>query len=107
MKNTLPGNFRINQERIDKISYDAIIYEREQHKNKLEWARAEFEKVKKELFEVFEKEHANNEVKRIENHMRKVEIRRIEKQEKKLPTNCSDETATGFILRKEGGGQGG
>ena len=93
LKNTLPGNLRTNQERIDKISNDAIVDEREQHKNKLNWARAEFDKAKNELFEVFEEEHAKKEVKRIENHMRKVKIRRKEKQEKKLPS-CSDKTAS-------------
>ena len=43
---------------------------------------------------MFEKEHAEKEVKRIENHMRKVKIRRMEKQKKKLPKNCSDDSAS-------------
>ena len=50
LKNTLPGNVRTNQARIEKVSNDAIIDEREQHQNKLNLARAEFDKAQKELF---------------------------------------------------------
>ena len=61
LKNSLPGNHQVNQERIDQTCKAAMSDEVNKHKNKLNWARAEFENYEKKLKDVFNEVDAKNE----------------------------------------------
>jgi hypothetical protein len=94
LKNTLPGNSRVNQNRIEKVCNDAIIDEKEQQKKKLKWACAEFEKSKEEIFNVFQEEKGKQEIKRVKNHMREIRIKKNSVQENKLPNDVVEFATT-------------
>ena len=53
IKTSLPGNQRINQERFDKVSIEAMGDEKIKHANKLNWAKAELDRLFVELSNVF------------------------------------------------------
>ena len=92
LKNSLPGNNQVNQDRIDKICKDAMKDEVNKHINKLNWARAEFESSEKKLKDVFDEVDADKEAKRVKKHIEKVKKERMNKQARKLP-NSNDEDA--------------
>jgi hypothetical protein len=87
IKKFLPGDQKVNQERFDKISNDCINDEKVAHTNKLNWARAEFCKIKSELNKVFSDDAVISETKRLEKHMQKISIERRKIQESKLQRN--------------------
>ena len=43
------------------------------------------------MFEIFETEHANSELKRVEKHMERVKVERKRKHDKKLPNDESED----------------
>ena len=47
LKNNIPGNSRINQNRLKNVSVQAISDEKESHANKLKVVKTEFEKARK------------------------------------------------------------
>jgi hypothetical protein len=63
----------------------AISDEKESHIEELKKVKAEFEKAKSALLEIFEPEAATNELKRVNKHMEKVKEERKRKHDKKLP----------------------
>jgi predicted ABC-type ATPase len=74
VKNSLPGNSKNNQEKLNKVSKEAMHDEKNQHNGKLKVARAEFIKVNKELSKVFDVEGIAIVLKRVELHMERVKI---------------------------------
>ena len=83
LKNNLPGNPIKNQERLDKVSTESILDEKVKHENILKAAQLQFEKSKVKLSEVFDTESADKELKRVEEHMRKIRRKLKEKKSKK------------------------
>ena len=102
IKNSLPGNNKANQTRLENISIQAIIDEKQKHGDKLVRVRAEFEKNKRDLVKVFDdSKHVESEVKRVEVHMRKIKTKRIKTQEKKLPRNDTNDDRNEISSREE------
>ena len=92
LKNNIPGNTEFNQSQLENISKQAIIDEKTNFEKKLIEARAEFEKIKNELYKKFDEEKAKDELKRVEKHMKKIKGFKIKKQEEKLPGVEQNET---------------
>ena len=104
VKVSVPGNQRINQDRFDKVSIEAMDDEKQKHVNKLNWARAEFAKLKEDLFKQFDEEGANSEIKRVEKHIKKISNERLKCQERKLPKDATivDLDVNGNEMDEEG-----
>ena len=79
----LPGNQKVNQERFDKVSLEAIRDEKERHLNILKGAKDNFEKTVKQTTEVLGKERATEELKQVNKHLDRIRKTKADKRAKK------------------------
>ena len=69
LKNSLPGNKISVQAKLDKISFESMVEERQKHSNILNGTNIELEKNKVQLKQVFENEKAVTELSNLEKHL--------------------------------------
>ena len=84
LKNTLPGSKVINQEKLNKISFESICEEKQKHSNILIGVKKEFDKCIKQLENVFDEEKAATELKNVQKHLRKIENLNQKQKKKKF-----------------------
>ena len=97
LKNTLPGNKNQNQEKLDQISLESIIDEKQRHVNILKAAKSAFEKSKSSLKEHFTPEEEEVEINRLNKHLESVCRSNINGKDKKIQQllekpDCTDVT---------------
>ena len=83
VKNNLPGNPELNERRLNEVSIQSIQDEKRNHENSLKAANADFEKAKSKLYNMFDVTIADDELKRVFEHVDKVKIRLKQKKNKK------------------------
>ena len=88
LKNTLPGNRNIDQEKLDKISFESMVDEKQKHSNILIGANLEFEKNKELLRNVLNAEKAESELLNLKKHLEKVHGRNSRKKNRKFNNLC-------------------
>ena len=69
----IPGNQVKNQEKLDKVSLEAVRDEKERQSNILKSVETDLEKSKRKLKQLFDPEAEKEELKRLGKHLRKVE----------------------------------
>ena len=84
MKNNLPGNSAINEERLNKVSIESIQDEKASHENILKSSKTTFEKTKSQLKQLFDHESAELELKRVGIHLKKLENKLKHQKQKKV-----------------------
>ena len=90
LKNNIPGNSRINQNRLKNVSVQAISDEKESHANKLKVVKTEFEQSKKNLAKVFSESDVKKEEFCINKHLQKVRNDKKRIKEKKLGRDTAE-----------------
>ena len=83
VKNNLPGNFAVNEERLKLVSIESIKDEKVNHENSLKSVKVIFVQYQSKLKEVFDDEIARLELKRVEKHVQKVKKKLQSKKSKK------------------------
>jgi hypothetical protein len=83
IKKEIPGNKTKNQQRLDKISLEAVFDEKERQINVLKTVLIEFTKLKKKLKNLFEPEAEENELKRLEKHLNKIRTEEAKRKNQK------------------------
>ena len=89
VKNNLPGNPELNERRLNEVSIQSIQDEKRNHENSLKAANADFEKAKSKLYNMFDVTIADDELKRVFEHVDKVKIRMKQKKNKKIVRDTS------------------
>ena len=92
VKNSLPGNFELNEARLKAVSIESIKDEKKNHENSLKSAKIVFEKAKLKLKDVFDDATAESELERIIEHIRKLKSKLHAKKNKKIERDTSDVT---------------
>ena len=96
LKNNLPGNSRVNQERLDAVSLKSILDEKLKQVSILKTAKIEFEKVKKIVKELFNKDDAVSVIERVEAHLyrisKKLSSKKSNKAQRLLENDVTNET---------------
>lgn len=90
IKICLPGNQKQNENRIEKVSIEAMKDEHSKHINQLNAARVEFSRIVKDMDKVFNIDEKESELKRVMKHMGKVKHQKEITQMKKLPLNLNE-----------------
>ena len=89
VKNNLPGNPELNERRLNEVSIQSIQDEKRNHENSLKAANADFEKAKSKLYNMFDVTIADDELKRVFEHVDKIKIRMKQKKNKKIVRDTS------------------
>jgi hypothetical protein len=90
LRNALPGNKNINQEKLNKISFETIKDEKQRHANILIGAEAEFNKSKNKLKNFFDEETVISELSRLDKHLKNVEKLNLKSKDKKFNNLLGD-----------------
>ena len=81
---SLPGVKVLNQERLDRVSFESIKDEKIKHESVLKDVNVEFEKYKVKLSELFDTNAAEKELKLVEEHRERIKGRMKIKKAKKV-----------------------
>ena len=93
VKNNLPGNSVVNEERLKKVSLDSIKDEKVNHENSLKFAQKAFEKSKSKLKDLFDNATADIELERVEKHLKRVENKMKTKKQNKANRDTIENVA--------------
>ena len=72
LKSKLPGIKALNQQRLDKVSFESIKDEKERHLTILKASKFQFEKSKNKLRTLFDNDATEREMTRVEEHLEKI-----------------------------------
>ena len=89
VKNNLPGNYLLNEERLKLVSIQSIKDEKQNHENSVKSANVTFEKLKSRLKDIFDAVTAQEELKRLVKHLDKVKNHMKYKKHKKIVRDTS------------------
>ena len=89
IKNNLPGQKENVQKQLDLVSFSCVKDEKSANEIKLSSVVEEFEILKEQLYVKFTPEGANDEIKRLEKHLKRVEKIREKAILKKIKRDCN------------------
>jgi hypothetical protein len=84
VKNTLPGNSKVNEVKLKKVSLECMKEELEKNANVFRAAIKEFEKNEVKVREVFDHKDADSEMKRVKEHLKRIKWKIDVKKKKKV-----------------------
>ena len=80
----LPGVKAVNQDRLDKVSFECVKDEKVRHETILKASKLEFQKSKDKLENLFDAVAIEREVKRVDEHLQRIRKKLNAKKEKKI-----------------------
>ena len=80
----LPGVKAVNQDRLDKVSFECVKDEKVRHETILKASKLEFQKSKDKLENLFDAFAIEREVKRVDEHLQRIRKKLNAKKEKKI-----------------------
>ena len=84
LKNNLPGDKVENERRLNDISKNAMLFEKQKHLTNYETFREDVNKAKDDLKQLFSNETFESEVKRLEHHLSKLRSEMSKVKQKKI-----------------------